>query len=1205
MSGVLLVGFIVEAWPRSHTKVQKSSMEPAYGKANLFSQITYHFYQPIVSLSVKRPLTMEDIANQLLDSNKTIYRLLGWSACVGMLTMAAMLPLQTWRAKIFGKMKREKWTHMDERIHLTTESLTAIKVVKLYTWENPFLQKILAVRNLELDVLRRIGILYAIMSIVFSSSTVLICLATLSVFAAWGGEDFTPGNLTPQIVFVSMTLFAMLKTPISNLTEASSETISLWVSTKRLETFLLEEEIDVGTIIREKDVLRAEPGEPHILIKDGAFSWWRQASEDDNADENQRLLSTSEETDESEATLKNISLAIERNTLVAVVGRVGQGKSSLISAIIGEMYHIQGYAKTIGRIAYVPQQAWILNATLRENILFGKEFDKDRYDRIVYACGLDPDIAMLPAGDMTEIGERGINLSGGQKQRVSLARAAYDDADIYLMDDPLSAVDAHVDRHLWVNLIGPRGLLRRKTRLLVTHGIHHLHEVDRIVLLKNGQIIEDGNFDELVAARQTFHQLIKEYSITHKAKSSPDDDEETLASVIGDAQPIRESSEAQGVAKISKDVNKDLNGKLVTVESIEVGEPNSSVVLDYISAASYKNAALVICLHVLAQACLVSTNLWLKYWLSASEQIDGVKENPLSLAMFLSVFAMLTIAHVATCILLYWITFAVAGIRASEHLHRTMITRIMRLPSSFFDTTPTGRIINRFSSDMLAIDDRVIWKISDVTLQATILLASLIVVAATTPIFLLASPIVFLAYYVIQKYYLHASRPTKRAFQITKSPIFQHLQETLNGVSTIRAMGLQDRFIQDNAIKIDVNANAFLSYGYSIRWGEVRIQLVSCFIVLLASLWFVLSATGTVGEIAVDAATAGLALSFAMNISQALIWFTRSYCDLYTHMTCVERVQEMSEIKTEAPLETDPSSTAGRAIKSGQWPPQQGSIEFIDYSTRYREGLDLVLKHMTFKVAGGEKIGIVGRTGAGKSSLTLALFRMIEAANSYWSKPTDDRAQFLHGSNESSILSTSRDSERSVVSGEHFGGRIEIDGVDISKLGLRDLRQQLVIIPQEPILFTGSIRENLDPFQELEDAILWEALERSHLKAHVSSLVGGLSFQVSQNGENFSVGQRSLICLARALLRKGKILVLDEATSAVDMETDELIQKTIRSEFKDRTILTIAHRIKTVMDADKILVLDQGSVVEYDSPMVLVQDEKSLFHKLAKQAGEI
>jgi ABC-type multidrug transport system fused ATPase/permease subunit len=489
------------------------------------------------------------------------------------------------------------------------------------------------------------------------------------------------------------------------------------------------------------------------------------------------------------------------------------------------------------------------------------------------------------------------------------------------------------------------------------------------------------------------------------------------------------------------------------------------------------------------------------------------------------------------------------------------------------------------SSDFASIDDRIPWKLFEAVGHAVSLIASLTVVAFTTPLFLVASPFIALIFYYIQKYYLRVSQAIKRICRATQSPIYQHFQETLAGVSTIRAMNLQDRFIAASAKRSDLYSNSFIALAYCIRWMEILVQLINVVITLLACVWFVLLPQGSV-----NAATAGLALSFAMSNSQSLIWFTRTYSDLYVHMIAVERVYEYTELKTEASLSTAPDSQAGRALEQ-HW-PQEGRIEFVDYSTRYRKGMDLVLRNISFTVEAGQKIGIVGRTGAGKSSLTLALFRMVEAANSEWERAT--------GSNNIQEPQDQANEEDQLD-----GGKIVIDNVDISTLGLADLRRNLSIIPQDPVLFAGTVRENLDPFEELEDAVLWEALERSYLKSVVAALPGGLLFQVAQNGENFSVGQRSLICLARALLRKTKILVLDEATSAVDIETDELIQKTIRTEFKDRTILTIAHRIKTVMDSDKILVLDHGRVVEFDAPKVLLQEESSLFYKLAKQAGEV
>ncbi|KAF9102291.1 Multidrug resistance-associated protein 1, partial [Mortierella sp. GBA35] len=1129
-----------------------------------------------------------------------LYKTIGWSAWVGLLTMMSMSPMQIWHAKIFNKLQQQKCEQTDERIRVITEILSAIKIVKLYAWEKPFLNRILNVRNRELGVLSRIGAMDGVMSIVYTSSPLIICLVTLSVYATWGGPGFTPGALTPQVVFVSMTLFGMLKNPISGLTETISSTVKLVVNTTRIQDFLLQEEVDSDAVFRAIDGSRtlSSSGESSIVVQDATFSWSKQsqsehssgADNEDDAEEIRALLSgeqNDETTEIQRPTLQDINLSVRSGSLVAIVGRIGQGKSSLLSALIGEMYKFQGYAKTVGRIAYVPQQSWILNATLRNNILFGLEYDQGRYERIIAASGLEPDIAILPAGDQTEIGERGINLSGGQKQRVALARAAYNDADIYLLDDPLSAVDAHVDQHLWSELIGPQGVLRNKTRLLVTHGIHHLQEVDQIILLKDGRIAETGHFDDLMAAGQTFCQLISEYAATHRNQGASG---ASSGSESGDVETQSQDTVESGTSGDttvvpkrgvidSKNTKKDKQAGIIKAEAIQDGGLKLSVLLAYLRAMTYKYVFIIVLCHTVMQVCYVGTSLWLKYWIGQSS--DGDKGDVSSLKFFLLVFTLLTMVYVVAGMVLSWVSYGLAPVRAGEYLHKKFISRIMLLPPAFFDTTPLGRIINIASSDFFSIDERIPWKIYEVALQGVSLIASLTVVAFTTPIFLFASPLIALVYYGIQKYYLYSSQAAKRIFRATRSPVFQHFQETLAGVSTIRAMGLQDRFVKANAIWSDAHSNAFFAFAHCIRWMEIQVQTINIFIILMASLWFVLLPRGSV-----NAATAGLALSFAMSNSQALIWFTRNYCDLYLHLIAVERVEEYSELRTEAPLLTIPDSEAGRALER-HW-PYEGTIEFVDYSTRYREGMDLVLKGISFTVEGGQKIGIVGRTGAGKSSLTLALFRMIEAANSEWAKST-------------STSSTSEADDEDQLD----GGKIIIDGIDISTLGLADLRKNLSIIPQDPVLFAGTVRDNLDPFEELEDAALWEALERSYLKPVISALPGGLLFQVAQNGENFSVGQRSLICLARALLRETKILVLDEATSAVDIETDELIQRTIRTEFKERTILTIAHRIKTVMDSDKILVLEHGRVVEYNAPRVLLQQEDSLFYKLAKQAGEV
>ncbi|KAF9130910.1 hypothetical protein BGW39_002500 [Mortierella sp. 14UC] len=1173
-----------------------------------------------------------------------LYQLLGWSFLAGVGTILAFMPFQTWRAKVFEGLEEDRLETTDERVRVTTEVLSSIKIVKLYGWEAAFKSKILEARKAELNVLRKMGALEAVMSLVFASTSTIVTFVTFATYVTIGH-----GVLTPKIVFVSLALFKLLHEPVSRLAEGTAATIALIVATKRIQRFLMREEIDSAQVLREKYDESSET--PVVEFNDATLAWtsgdapnWMDDDEEDGDEEDedtkdnvpkdqQPLLSDHEVTttdlDDTNTepaappkpTLRNITLSVKNKSLTAIVGRVGQGKSSLLNAIIGEMYKLEGTIRVRGRIAYVPQQAFITNATIKENIIFGSPYDQDRYRRVVTACGLDPDLDSLPAGDMTEIGERGINLSGGQKQRVSLARATYSDADIYLLDDPLSAVDAHVDRHLWDNLIGPEGLLKDKTRVLVTHGIHHLDHVDQIVVIKDGEIAEMGRYEELVAAKKSFYQLMKEYSAKHSRKrrvshahvdGSPLESAAAIAATTdpasgtdldSDIETVEDEEVAGTPAKAdAEEYDGDEEDRLIAEEIMKKGGVEWRLVKAYAKACGVKNALLITALIILGEACTVATNFWLKYW------VDRTKEElAASIGLFLAGLLLFSVLYIVVHMIYIYLTFSVARIRASEQIHRDLATTILRLPMSFYDTTPLGRILNRFSGDCYSIDEYLPWKFLDLGYLTTVLLATLLIILFSTPAFIFVVPFITAGFYIIQRYYLWATRSLKRFDSVSISPIYQHFDETLNGVSTIRAMSIQQRFIDENAKRTNFNANAYTGYSYGNRWVDIRLQWLSASIILSIALF------GVFGRYTVDVGVLGLSMSFAMGITDCVMYLCRDFSDWQAHLIAIERVQEYTEKHTEAP---EVSSKVVPAL----W-PAQGQVVFRDYSTRYREGLDLVLKHLSFEIKPQEKIGIVGRTGAGKSSLTLALFRIVEAANSPWAVASDNSGYHdkkKGGENEDDDedagehepLLGGRNNENNidciVKEDESIdGGSIEIDGIDISTLGLTDLRKHLAIIPQDPTLFAGTIRDNLDPFRELADADLWEALERAHLKDFICSLTGGLSAKVSQNGENFSVGQRSLICLARALLRKSKILILDEATAAVDVETDELIQRTIREEFRDRTVLTIAHRIKTVMDSDRILVMEQGKVVEFEAPQVLLQREESLFYKFAHQAGEV
>ncbi|KAG0230887.1 Multidrug resistance-associated protein 1 [Actinomortierella wolfii] len=1200
-----------------------------------------------------------------------LYRTIGFAALGTIIGIAIILPLHIVRAKKYSRLIGTKMHFMDERVRRITEVLSSIKVVKLYGWEEAYLARIRSIRESELGILMYLGYFFAIMSLIFISAPSILSLITFGFYALWGGPGRTPGVFTPKIVFVSLTIFNMLRNPISNLSHATTCTIDIIIAMKRVQRFLLREELDPQQINRI-EALPSE-GTPMISIRQATFSWHGDrmkpcvagepgtalsinGGDGDDPSEHQRLLESTSEDDTlntwaTQPTLEDITLDIECAQLTAIVGRIGQGKSSLLSAILGEMYMWKGKVTMYGRsVAYVPQQAWIINATVRDNILFGRPFDANRYKQVIAACALLPDLTMLPAGDQTEIGERGINLSGGQKQRVALARAAYADADVYLLDDPLSAVDAHVEKLLWNRLIGPKGLLCSKTRVLVTHGIHRLRYMDRIVVLKDGKVAEHGTYVSLMDRQRMLYQLIKEYSVTERMKrqksgsldgtdgeslegdasntginldsvnDSDDNSDQNGSEFAGegaydavDADTDETVTSGMDESEVSEDedlgdkdqqMKQDTEAELIKKELHRTGEVGFGVAMVYLRALSFRLFGLVAFLHVLAHLCNISSTLWLKRWSLESPKGDFRSEDPqtISISRLLWVYAVLSLSNVGLFIVIQTVMFAFASVRASRIIHDRLLKRVLRLPMSFFDTTPLGRVLNRFSSDMQTVDDRVPWRYIDLVNDGLSALATVVIVLLSTPIVAVILPCLLLGLYIIQWYYVRSAAVLKRLYTIAKSPLYSHFTEVLGGVSTIRAMKVQPQCLAENQKLVKNHSVAWIVYSYSNRWLEVHVQLLS------ALLGLAVSAAAVYERDKMDAGMVGLSMAFVLTWTEQVAWVVRIYGDLQNYLVGLERIQEFCELPVEAPARIEGEARECRALLQQQqqqqaW-PRSGQLAFRHYSTRYREGTDLVLRDVSFEVQSGQKVGIVGRTGAGKSSLTLALFRIIEAANSHLATRLSSCSDSRGGSD-----SLADDHSRSPRHPDELidGGMIEIDGVDISTVGLDDLRQNLAIIPQDPVLFAGTVRENLDPFGEHVDADLWEALERASLKTTVQALPGGLSFEVAAQGENFSVGQRSLLCLARALLRqrRAKILVLDEATSSVDVETDELIQQTIRTEFREHTVLTIAHRIKTVMDYDRILVLDQGRVCEFDAPQVLLQNRDSMFYQLALQAGEV
>jgi len=832
-----------------------------------------------------------------------------------------------------------------------------------------------------------------------------------------------------------------------------------------------------------------------------------------------------------------------------------------------------------------------MNDTLRNNILFGNAYDHRFYQKTIEACCLQQDFDMLLGGDETEIGERGINLSGGQKARISLARAVYARADIYLFDDPLSAVDAHVGKSIFDKVVGPKGLLAGKARVFVTHQIHYLAQSTEIMMLREGRVVEQGNFQTLMKNKAEVYQLVTEFGHDPASSTSaelleaadipeplveqntcleedvverdafPSEELPLLSTTprsarrmsirsVSSVQTLRRPSIASALVQNNKAIEpKKDNKNLMSEEQMKQGSVSRSVYLAYAKACSYPAVFAYIISMVFSQTASISTSLWLTHWSSDSDAGKGVN-NPL---FYIGVYAALGLSYSLLTVFQSIILQVHCGIRSARVLHQEMLHSVLRSPMMFFDTTPMGRILNRFSKDQSTIDEVLPRSFSGYSRTLFQVASVLVVVTLSTPSFIIVILPFSFVYIWLQRYYLSTSREIRRLDSVSRSPVFAHFQETLGGISTIRAYRQQNRFIQGNEQRLDQNLRAFYPGIAGNRWLAFRLECLSSIIIFGSAFLSVVSLSRKVD---VDPGLVGLSLTYALSITQTLNWMVRQYTEIESNIVSVERLQEYVELKPEAPetiLEHRPPQ---------DW-PAQGQVDFINYETRYRPGLELVLRGVTCSIRAHEKVGIVGRTGAGKSSLTLSLFRIIESVK----------------------------------------GQIFVDGIDISTLGLYDVRSRFSIIPQDPVLFAGTIRFNLDPLGTKSDMELWQALEDSYLKDYVSSMEGGLNAAVLEQGDNFSVGQRQLICLARALLRKTSLLILDEATAAIDLETDSLVQAIIRQKFCDCTILTIAHRINTVMDSDRIMVLDQGQVAEFDSPAKLLSDPKSIFFSLARESG--
>uniref|UniRef100_A0A8B9QF98 MRP1 protein n=1 Tax=Apteryx owenii TaxID=8824 RepID=A0A8B9QF98_APTOW len=1022
---------------------------------------------------------------QILMAIIFLWQELGPSVLAGVAVLLLVIPINALIAAKVKSLKKSQMRYSDQRVKLLSEMLHGIKILKLYAWEPSYQKKVMSIREREVDVLKSSGYLATYSMLTLTCIPFMVSLAAFGVFFHVDEENV----LTASKVFTSISLFNILRLPLFDLPSVISAVAQTKVSLSRLEDFLYAEDLN------PEDVSTNYSGNHAVGFIGASFRWDKSGL----------------------PVLKNLNVSIPEGSLVAVVGQVGSGKSSFLSAILGEMEKLEGTVQRRGSVAYVSQQAWIQNAILQENILFGSNLNRPYYEQVLKSCALLPDLEQLPNGDQTEIGERGVNISGGQKQRVSLARAVYSNADLYLLDDPLSAVDVHVGKHLFEKLIGPSGLLKSKTRILVTHNLTLLPQTDLIIVMEEGRISQMGTYQELISKRANFAELTQVFATENRSE------ETTL--VKGERIYL--------LCFLSK--------------KVATGGVSIPIVLKYLQAFDWRWVWLTIAAYLGQNALAIGQNLWLSTWTAETAKVNNFTEWKQLRNYKLGIYSLLGFMQgFLVCCGAY--VLSRGSLSASQALHHQMLDSVLHLPLQHFETNPVGQIINRFTKDLFVVDVRFHYYLRT-WLNCTLdVIGTILVITSASPLFVVVVIPLGYLYFTIQRYYIASSRQIRRLAGASHSPVISHFSETLLGGSTIRAFGHQESFIRKNNDVVYENLVYFYNNIISNRWLSVRLEFLGSLMVFFAALFVVLAGN------TVNSSTVGLSISYALNIIQSLNFWVRKACEIETNAVSIERVCEYTKMDKEEPWIMSKRPPMG-------W-PERGIVEFINYKAQYRKDLGLALNNVSFQTRSKEKVGIVGRTGAGKSTLTNCLFRVLEGS----------------------------------------GGKIIIDGIDISTIGLHDLRGNLNIIPQDPILFSGTLQSNLDPLEKHSDLELWEALELCNLKDFVQSLPKKLLHEISEGGENLSVGQRQLVCLARVLLRKTKILVLDEATASVDTETDNLVQSTIRREFYNCTILTIAHRLHTIMDSERVLVLDAGRILEFDTPHNLLQ-QKGAFSEMVAEAG--
>ena len=1179
-----------------------------------------------------------------------LWKILGYSSIAGIVMMILLLPVNIYIARQFSSTQKKIMAATDARIHTTNEVLQNIRIIKYFAWEQRFGQIVNDKRRVEIRALRNRYILWAMAATIWCGAPIFITFLSFFLYTVVEKKD-----LIPSVAFTALSLFSILRIPLDQFADMLAHVQETKVSVDRVEEFLNEDETEkYEQLLHHKE---DEDGEPILGFEKATFTWGGKSTQSEDGSTAFRLI--------------DMDIKFQVGHLNVVAGPTGAGKTSLLMALLGEMTLLNGVVYIPGgqsreelrpdpdtgmteSVAYCAQQAWLVNDTIKQNILFAAPWDEARYKNVISACALERDLEILDAGDSTLVGEKGITLSGGQKQRISLARALYCNSRHVLLDDCLSAVDSHTAKHIFEYCI-MGSLMMGRTCILVTHNIALcVPQSQHVVVLANGKVAAQGSPGEVMASGSLGEDILKSRPTSKggsqansRVQSTAKLDENNVEGANGHANGStdKKATKPAEQAKVV-DANTRTEGKA------EGGVKWQVILMYLVAMGPWYYWVVAVMAFAATQLTSVATNIWIRQWANAYQTKEvSSRGGPLALSSshgtshlsltswnlaflpessstgyatsvpsevnityYLGIYALLGILYILVNFgregTLFW-----GSLTASWKLHARLLESVTRAKFRFFDSTPLGQLMNRFSKDIEAIDQEVAPVAIGMIHCLFSIVTIVILISVITPGFIIAGIFISAMYYAIGMFYIKSSRDLKRLESVQRSPLYQQFGETLSGMITIRAYGDERRFIRDNQNRVNTHNRPFIYLWAANRWLALRVDFAGALVAFFSGVFVILS----VGKI--DAGAAGLSLTYAVTFTENVLWLVRLYSANEQNMNSVERVKEYLDVEQEAKAvipETRPANN---------W-PSNGAVQFINYSTRYRSDLDPVLKNVTFNILPGEKVGIVGRTGAGKSSLALALFRGLEAET----------------------------------------GKILIDDVDIGLIGIQDLRESITIVPQDPTLFTGTIRSNLDPFGLFTDEEIFATLRRVHLigvpspdssspskpstpssatKAGMATPPASpspptssaadadadastsstnptdpeitrhetntrentnifltLSSPISESGSNLSQGQRQLLCLARALLKRPRVLLMDEATASIDYATDAKIQDTLR-ELKDSTIITIAHRLQTIVDYDKVLVLDRGEVVEFDAPWVLVGREQGVFRGMCEMSGEL